>query len=344
MDANVEVDRLLASSGAVLLRHNKHLVYGLPNGKTFVRSKTPSDRCSGMAHLTILRRMLKTKGDNDTMQIDVTIPEPVRQLLQRHGAIPAGECAWRLPNGVIFQGAKIRKHDQQAASAQLAKLTRLLEAPVGPATNGHATAATQAVSGPPPPVVQAVMPAPAQEPQPEPPPQQPEGLKARIEARIAKERAEQERLLDLAGRHDQTVKMLSALVEYADTPGAEAILAGLGRAPAPPAPPPAPAAPPPPPPPQFITDRVQVNRELVHIATQALEGDFRVDDIYRLMTADRQIDAKERQRIRSSIVGAVYGLMERGEIKQTQKGIGKRPAFFQRVLLKGVGPTVHSRG
>ena len=43
MNAQQEIDRLLAQSGAVLVRQNKHLVYRLPNGRNFVAAKTPSD-------------------------------------------------------------------------------------------------------------------------------------------------------------------------------------------------------------------------------------------------------------------------------------------------------------
>lgn len=43
MDPERELERMLNEHGAVLIRTGKHLVYKLPNGQKFVRSKTPSD-------------------------------------------------------------------------------------------------------------------------------------------------------------------------------------------------------------------------------------------------------------------------------------------------------------
>ena len=43
MNAADQVERLLKESGAVLARQNKHLVYKLPNGQTFVMAKTTGD-------------------------------------------------------------------------------------------------------------------------------------------------------------------------------------------------------------------------------------------------------------------------------------------------------------
>lgn len=63
MDAKQQVDDLLKRTGAVLVRQGKHLVYRLPNGKTFVRSTTSSDRNSAHADLTELRRALDIKNE-----------------------------------------------------------------------------------------------------------------------------------------------------------------------------------------------------------------------------------------------------------------------------------------
>lgn len=58
MSATEKVNDLLKSSGAVLKRDHRHEVWLLPNGKTFVRSKTSSDRKSSHADLATLRHAL----------------------------------------------------------------------------------------------------------------------------------------------------------------------------------------------------------------------------------------------------------------------------------------------
>lgn len=50
---------MLRRSGAVLLRHKKHFVYKLPDGKRFVTSKTPSDWMSELNAIKRLERMLE---------------------------------------------------------------------------------------------------------------------------------------------------------------------------------------------------------------------------------------------------------------------------------------------
>lgn len=58
MDADIEVNRLLAECGAVLVRNKKHEVWKLPNGGTFTRAATPSDHRAHLNQLTDLRREL----------------------------------------------------------------------------------------------------------------------------------------------------------------------------------------------------------------------------------------------------------------------------------------------
>ena len=58
MNPSAEVTRLLEQSGAVLVRHKKHLVYRLPNGTTYTRAKTASDNRAERNNLTTLRRAL----------------------------------------------------------------------------------------------------------------------------------------------------------------------------------------------------------------------------------------------------------------------------------------------
>jgi chromosome segregation ATPase len=58
MSAREQVEQLLKESGAQLKRDRKHEIWMLPNGKTFVRSKTPSDRRAGHEDLQELRHAL----------------------------------------------------------------------------------------------------------------------------------------------------------------------------------------------------------------------------------------------------------------------------------------------
>lgn len=50
----------LAAAGAVLKRQKKHLVYALPNGKTFTCAATPGDRRADDNAMTVLRHALGT--------------------------------------------------------------------------------------------------------------------------------------------------------------------------------------------------------------------------------------------------------------------------------------------
>ena len=68
MNPAIEVDRLLEESGAVLVRQNKHYVYRLPNGRSFVKSKTPSDHRGAHNSLQDLRRMLGVAVVKETME------------------------------------------------------------------------------------------------------------------------------------------------------------------------------------------------------------------------------------------------------------------------------------
>jgi hypothetical protein len=52
-------DRLLKTCGATLARRTKHEVWRLPNGRTFVRAATPSDRRAGRNQLAMLRKLLE---------------------------------------------------------------------------------------------------------------------------------------------------------------------------------------------------------------------------------------------------------------------------------------------
>ncbi len=85
MNAEQEIERLLAASNAVLVRHNKHLVYRLPNGQTFVMAKTPGDPDRAARNsLSDLRRALGiarqplARQEEPAMQIE-EVPAPAPQ-------------------------------------------------------------------------------------------------------------------------------------------------------------------------------------------------------------------------------------------------------------------------
>lgn len=59
MGARAKVNQLLQQAGAVLKRTRKHEVWSLPNGKNFVRGKTPSDRRSDDNNLSDLKHALQ---------------------------------------------------------------------------------------------------------------------------------------------------------------------------------------------------------------------------------------------------------------------------------------------
>jgi hypothetical protein len=109
MNATMEVDRLLEQSGAVLVRHKKHLVYRLPNGNNFVAAKTTSDPArAAKNNLSTLRNALgvpreeSERPKEDTMQQQcparlsplespAPLPEAKESLKQRIEAAIADE-------------------------------------------------------------------------------------------------------------------------------------------------------------------------------------------------------------------------------------------------------------
>lgn len=78
MNAQDQVERLLAESGSLLIRQNKHLVYRLPNGRNFVAAKTPSDPArAAQNNLHDLRRALGLPRRATNTQEGATM-EPVQ--------------------------------------------------------------------------------------------------------------------------------------------------------------------------------------------------------------------------------------------------------------------------
>jgi hypothetical protein len=272
MNASVEVSKLLEQSGAVLVRHKKHLVYRLPNGQNFISPKTPGDRRNAVNQLSNLRRALAAEpaSSNQTQQ-----PPP--------------------------QGATCAKEHNDMP-------------------------ATQNATQPPPPPTTANV----EEPK--------LSLKERLDAAIREGEAIQEKLMAEAQTAERRVGMLKALLPYADEPAAEEALRTI--LPAPPPPPAQLSAPQPPrvEPPQQIVERVQVTRQLVFAATQTFGKKFTVNDVMDLMTGGRQIEGRERLRVRQSIAAAMVSLHERGELLKVEEHYGRSQTVWQKAELNGKGP------
>ena len=262
MNAQQEIDRLLAASGAVLIRQNKHLVYRLPNGQNFVAAKTSSDPDRAAKNsLSDLRRALGAQRRSSTQEPTVMEQPQETDRRSEHTEPPTPSAG---------------------------------QAPQSP-------------------------------------------LRSRVESMIAREEAAQEALMAEAQQLERRVHMLKALLPFADDPATEVALKAIASPPPTPPARPAPPPPEPPEPPQQITDRVQVTRELVFAATQTFDGTFTVNDVMARMLNGAAIDGPERQRVRSSIAGAIMALYERGEVIREAEGIGKRQAIWKKVVPDPTG-------
>ena len=227
------------------------------------------------------------------------------------------QLVYLLPNGNRFTRGGPNNH--RPALQELRELRRALKGLPTPPEEGRETMPDQR------PVAQPV-------PTPEPQPVcDDHPLKTRIEAAIASEESTQERLLAEAAAHERKVHMLKALLPFAEDPATEEALRGVLPVAATPAPV---VSPPPPAPPQQITDRVQVTRQLVFAATQTFDDAFTVNDVVERMTGSANVDAAERQRVRSSIAQAMATLHERGEVVKESQGIGRQQTVWRKAILK----------
>jgi hypothetical protein len=257
----------------------------------------------------------------------------VTKMLNEHGAVLIRQnkhLVYRLPNGRVFTRVKTPS-DHRTPLNELSDLRRALgvERPMPPSTGGPerhmpTTETPAPVSATP---VRARTPA-VTEDGPK------ETLKERIDAAIAQEESAQERLLVAAQAHERRVHLMKALLPFADDPATEEALRAL--LPAFESPRPAPE-PPRPEPPQVVTERVQVTRQLVFAATQTFDDPFTVNDVMARMTGGAVIDGQERQRVRSSIAGAMMALLDRGEVLRVAEGFGKRQAVWKKAALNGGG-------
>jgi len=253
----------------------------------------------------------------------------VTKLLNEYGAVLVRQnkhLVYRLPNGRVFTRVKT-PGDHRTPLNELSDLRHALGVerptpqPTGEPKGNMPTAQTPA---PEPSTPTAV----ATEDRHK------QSLKERIEAAIADEESAQEKLLNAAQAHERKVQMLKALLPFADDPAAEeglrTLLPGTDSSRTV-----SEAAPPEPP--QVITERVQVTRQLVFAATQTFGDTFTVNDVMARMTGGAVIDGQERQRVRSSIAGAMMALLDRGEVLRVAEGFGKRQAVWRKAALDGGG-------
>jgi hypothetical protein len=72
-----------------------------------------------------------------------------------------------------------------------------------------------------------------------------------------------------------------------------------------------------------------VTRDLVFAATQTFESTFTVNDLMERMANGAVLDKPERQRVRSSVAGAMMALLERGEGDQSRRRMGEAPGNLE---------------
>ena len=97
MNASAEVSRLLEQSGAVLVRHKKHLVYQLPNGRMFTRYKSPSDHRAPLNELSDLRRALATDRPTAPYSTHKPPAQGAEICAREHNSMPATQNAAQAP-------------------------------------------------------------------------------------------------------------------------------------------------------------------------------------------------------------------------------------------------------
>jgi hypothetical protein len=256
---------------------------------------------------------------NATAEID--------RLLDQHGAVLVRQnkhLVYRLPNGGTFTRFKTPS-DHRAALNELSDLRHALGvARERPKQKGEER--MQAGHNETPGVAPQQL-APAPEPQVE------ALLRDRITAAIASEETIQEKLLAQAQAVERKIAMFKALLPFSDDPKIEESLCGVLPAPEPTQT----RTPQLPAPPQEITERVQVTRQLVLVATQTFNDAFTINDVLALMTNGRQIDLKERARIRSSVAQCILSLYARGEVVKEEEHAGRKQTIWRKAALNGKG-------
>lgn len=145
MKKREQVNNLLSSIGAVLKRRKKHEVWELPNGKTLVRSQTPSDRRSDAQDLKELRHALgqvpehkegerrekkrKTKRA-ETVKYDRTAPSlnSLADQLRTSGVVEEAlkEQTFILALMVFYQAERIKELNEEINSKWYSRLAHFI--------------------------------------------------------------------------------------------------------------------------------------------------------------------------------------------------------------------------
>ncbi len=160
MNVETEIDRLLQSSGAQLIRDNNHLVYRLPNGSNFIRPKTTSDFRSAQNGLHALRRILGMNGgrkEEALPKMTTTKPEapaPLEPAAPRELAFKPAPAALKERIEAAAVTLEVQAEDlmskAQAAERQAKMLRGLLEFSEDPATEDILRGLVPAPPPPPP--------------------------------------------------------------------------------------------------------------------------------------------------------------------------------------------------
>jgi hypothetical protein len=159
MNPSHEINRLLEQSGALLVRHKKHLVYRLPNGETYTRAKTASDHRAEKNNLVILRHALgigresqKPKGER-TMQQQQPTPAPPVAIAPPPPAPPKAALKDRIETAIASEEAIQEKllAEAQAHERKVHMLKALLPFAEDPLTENVLRGILPAVEPPAPP-------------------------------------------------------------------------------------------------------------------------------------------------------------------------------------------------
>ena len=166
-----EINRLLDTDRAELVRQGNHYVYKLSNGRQFVRSKTPSDHRSVLNELSQLRRLLDTRREQPTMHLTDVALEPLHPPSSEPEESPVlvmeqeGEVKQRIQSAIKFWSEKYEYwlSRAQRAERRVQMLNQLLPFAEDPGIGKVLSSLSPA------PLATVPEQAPAKEPIPEPP-------------------------------------------------------------------------------------------------------------------------------------------------------------------------------
>ena len=121
MNPKERVYNLLASAGAVMKRRKNHEVWGLPNGRTFVRACTSSDIRSDLNNLSDLKHALGVVSEQKAEKPVATAEKPAKKGVARPVRYPANNTlAEKLSaSGVTYEALASRMADAERRIAEL---------------------------------------------------------------------------------------------------------------------------------------------------------------------------------------------------------------------------------